>query len=74
MGGGFDSGGQRFHELGVALDAWVEVEVDAPAELGVLEAEVAVDGGGCEVRGGGGLFITCHFTRSRVAMESSKDE
>ena len=56
-----------------------EVEVDIAMELGVRagisEVEAAV-GGGFRVRmgGGGGWFITCHFTRSRVAMESSTEE
>ena len=56
---------------------FVEVETDAAEELGVgvgiLEVE-AVVGFWVLTVGGGGLFITCHFTRSRVATESSKDE
>ena len=58
----------------------VEVETGAAMELGVgvgiSEVEAVIGGGGFGVRmgGGGGLFMTCHFTRSRVAMESSTDE
>ena len=53
------------------------MEVDATLEFGVGARDVvATVGGGFGVfmGGKGGLFITCHFTRSRVAMESSKDE
>ena len=68
--------------VAVGVDISVEVEVDAAMELGVgvgvgvSEVEAVASGGGFGVRtgGGGGLFITCHFTRSRVATESSKDE
>ena len=60
----------------------VEVEVEAVIGLGVRagisksKMEAAVDGGGFGVRmgGRGGLFITCHFMRSRVATESSTEE
>lgn len=66
--------------VAVGVDISVEVEVDAAMELGVgvgvSEVEAVASGGSFRVRtgGGGGLFITCHFTRSRVATESSKDE
>ena len=57
----------------------VEVEVDAAVEpgvgVGISEMGVTMRGGGFGVRvGGGGLFITCHFIRSRVATESSTEE
>jgi hypothetical protein len=68
--------------VGVAtgVNVSVDVEVDAAVEIGVgvgaSEVEVAVGRGGFGVRmgGGGGLFTTCHFTRSRVATESSMEE
>lgn len=66
--------------VATGVDVVVEAETDAGVELGVRvgisKAEPAVCGEGLEVRmgGGAGLFITCHFTRSRVATESSKDE
>lgn len=64
---------------GVAAGVDVPVEAEAALELGVgvgvSEVEAGISGGGFGVRmGGGGLFSTCHFTRSRVAMESSTEE
>ena len=63
---------------GVGVGVVVKVEVEAAVELwdevGVPEVEAAI-GGGFGVRaGGGGLFNTCHFMRSRVATESSTEE
>ena len=50
------------------MELWVGVGVSE------MEAEVGGGGFGARVGGGGGLFITCHFMRSRVATESSTEE
>jgi len=50
------------------------VDVFVKVETGVTEELVVGGGFGVRTGAGGGLFITCHFTRSRVATESSKDE
>lgn len=42
--------------------------------VSVFEVEAAAGGGGFVVRVGGDIFITRHFKRSRVAMESSTEE
>lgn len=59
-----------------SLFAGVATGVGASADAEVDAAGAAVGCGALGVRtgGGGGLLITCHFTRSRVATESSKDE
>ena len=87
VGGGF--GSSRFAGVvddiwvraggatGVDVFAKAEVGIEVELEVGVnvLEVEAVVSGGfGVRMGGGGGLFITCHFTRSRVAMESSTEE
>lgn len=65
---------------GFTIGVDVEAKVDAAKELGdgvgVSEVEAAAGSGGFVVRngGGGGWLITCHLTRSRVAMESSTEE
>ena len=50
--------------------------VELGVEVGVSDVAAAIDGGGLGVRvgGGGGLLSMCHFTRSRVATESSTEE
>ena len=60
----------------IGVDVVVEAEMELGVGVGISEVEAAVGGGGFWVRvgGGGGLFITCHFTRSRVATESSTEE
>jgi len=87
VGGGFNS--PWLVDVVGAIDIWVLVGVatgvyrvvEATAVefwvgAGVSEVEAMLGGEGFGVRtgGGGGLFIICHFTRSRVAMESSTDE
>jgi len=80
VGGGF--GSSWLAGVAIGVDVTVEAaEADAAAVelgvgVGVSEVEAMVSGGGLGVRmgGGAGLFITCHFTRSRVAMESSTEE
>lgn len=51
-----------------------DVDVFVKVETGVTEELVVGGDLGVRMGAGGGLFITCHFTRSRVATESSKDE
>ena len=60
----------------VAVEAELEVTVELWLGVGISEMEAGVGGGGFGVRigGRGGLFITCHFMRSRVATESSTEE
>ena len=50
--------------------------VELAVGVGILDVEAAIgnNGFGLRLGAGGSLFITCHFTRSRVATESSKDE
>ena len=62
--------------VGVVVEVELEAAVELGVGVGVSEAEAGVGGGGLGVRvgGGGGLFITCHFMRSRVATESSTEE
>ena len=87
VGGGFGSSWLAdvvddiwvFAGVAAGVDVSVETEVDTEmvlgVEVGVPEVEATIGGGlGVRMGGGRGLFITCHFTRSRVAMESSTEE
>lgn len=62
--------------MGASAKAETEKGVELVVVMSVLEVEAAAGGGRFVVRlgGGGGAFITCHFKRSRVAMESSTEE
>ena len=62
--------------MGASAKAKAEAAVKLALAVNVFEVEAAAGGGGFLVRlgGGGGIFITCHFKRSRVAMESSTEE
>lgn len=66
-------------DVTAGMDASAKAETEKGVELvvvmSVLEVEAAAGGGRFVARlGGGGAFITCHFKRSRVAMESSTEE
>lgn len=62
--------------VSVVVEAEVEATMGLGVGMGISEAGAGAGGGGFGVRmgGGGGLFITCHFMRSRVATESSTEE